>query len=130
MSNSLKNTLTVPVIVSFLVLGVVTFWLVEGQIRDRLLAEFDKALVTKAQVMITLTSFEEADLEEDEPEPFVEFEFESDFMPEFSAEQGGSYFQLWLPDDELARSESLGERDLVRPETPARGVPGAGYAAA
>ena len=118
MSHSLKNTLTVPVMVAFLVLGAATYWLLDRQIHDRLLAEFDRALITRAQVMITLTSFEEADLEEDEPEPYVEFEFESDFMPEFVESEGGSYFQLWLPEEELARSDSLGEGDLTRPESP------------
>jgi len=117
MRHSLKNALIVPLMVSFLVLGIATYWVLGSQIHSRLQAEFDQALLTRAQVMITLTSFEEADPEEDEHVPYVEFEFSSDFMPEFALDEGGSYFQLWLPEEELARSESLGEGDLLRPET-------------
>ena len=116
-THSIKNALIVPLMLAFLVLGIAAYWLLGNQIQHRLLAEFDQALLTRAQMMITLTSFEEADLEEDETEPYVEFEFSSDFMPEFAVETGGSYFQLWLPEEELARSGSLGELELQRPDT-------------
>jgi two-component system sensor histidine kinase QseC len=116
MTRSLKNDLTIPVIVAFLVLGAATFWIVESQIRERLVAEFDQSLRTRATLLMSLTAFEEADLEEDEPEPFTEFDFESQIMPDFAAAQDPAYFQLWMAEEEFARSESLNEVDLARLE--------------
>ena len=115
---SLRSQLFWPIVVASLVLGGATFWIANQQIASRLLEEFDRAVLARAQLLRSLTAFEEADLEEDEPEPFLELDFESEFLPEFSEESDSAVFQMWVDGETFARSESLADDTLSMPVSP------------
>ena len=73
-------------------------------ITNWLSAEFDKAMLTKAQVLVTL--FEEDTFG-------MEFEFADEVMPEFGRIDDPEYFQFRTPEGEnFERSTQLMGRDL------------------
>lgn len=75
-------------------------------VERRLRSELDRSLLTRAQVLVTLTFQHRGE---------VEIDFADEFMPEFEARERPEYFELWLADGTVVeRSRSLGERDLPR----------------
>ena len=83
----------------------VSLALVIGQ---RLQAEYDSALLIRAQALVSLT---------EQDEQGVELDFYSAIMPAFDRVTNPEYFQLWLIEQgELARSPSLISNDLFRDE--------------
>lgn len=66
--------------------------------------EFDKSLVNKSNYLKTLLQ---------EQDGRVIFNFNSEFMPEFSDPDEPQYFQVWLDDHVLARSPSLAQYPKV-----------------
>lgn len=105
---SMRNRLTMMLVVGMSVLLVGAGFLISSFISAHLQDEFDRVLKAKARVLITLTEDEGGE---------VEFDFSSDTMPEFSkAKRQGEppdYFQLWLESDtRVERSPSLGADNL------------------
>lgn len=111
---SLKLWLTLPVILAFVVMGLITFFFLEQQIRSRLEAEFDAGLETRLRFFVTLTMYDAADPDEGRPEPDVEFDFEPHVMPEFARVEQASYFELWKGETTFARSRSMRDGHLAR----------------
>jgi signal transduction histidine kinase len=73
---------------------------------DALQREFDRALLAKARGLVALTE-QEGDQ--------VEFEFQSEHMPEFAGGGEPEYFELWLADGPLLqRSPSFDTSDQLR----------------
>ena len=60
--------------------------------------EFDRAMLNKANLLITLVS---EDVDE------IEFDFADEFMPEFSGVNDPEYFQLWYKNESFERSKTL-----------------------
>jgi signal transduction histidine kinase len=83
----------------YLTAGAAILFLVAGFALTRTMArwlqrEFDRGLEAKAAALIGLTE-QEAD--------GIEFDFESELMPEFGDPAGPEYFELWLADGSLLR---------------------------
>jgi two-component system, OmpR family, heavy metal sensor histidine kinase CusS len=84
--------------------GTVLLCLVAGFALTRTVAvwlerEFDRGLEAKARSLVALTEQEAGD---------IEFEFQSEHMPEFAEGAAPEYFELWLADGTLiARSPSF-----------------------
>jgi two-component system heavy metal sensor histidine kinase CusS len=108
--------------------GRLTLWLLAGTgllltaggllldqvISSRLRRELDAALIEQAKSLQASTEQEHGT---------VLLEFSAGVMPEFAPGKAPDYFQLWLGSGAvLARSPSLGDRDLLRSGSPA-GVP-------
>jgi two-component system sensor histidine kinase QseC len=75
-------------------------------VAEALQREFDRALLAKARGLVALTE-QEGDQ--------VEFEFQSEHMPEFSTGAEPEYFELWLADGSLVqRSPSFDANDQMR----------------
>jgi two-component system, OmpR family, heavy metal sensor histidine kinase CusS len=75
-------------------------------VAQSLQGEFDRALLAKARGLVALTE-QEGDQ--------VEFEFESEHMPEFGGGGAAEYFELWLADGSLLRrSPSFDQSDETR----------------
>ena len=73
---------------------------------DALQLEYDRALLAKAQGLISLTE-QEGDQ--------VEFEFQGEHMPEFEVGSSPEYFELWIADgSRLQRSPSFEASDETR----------------
>jgi signal transduction histidine kinase len=88
--------------VALLVAGLVLRTIVA----DALQREFDRALLAKARGLVALTE-QEGDQ--------VEFEFQSEHMPEFAGGGEPEYFELWLADGSLLqRSPSFDTSDQLR----------------
>jgi two-component system sensor histidine kinase QseC len=86
-------------------------------VADALQREFDRALLAKARGLVALTE-QEGDQ--------VEFEFQSEHMPEFAGGAEPEYFELWLADGTLVQrslsfdtSEQLRAASLSRDPRPA-----------
>ncbi len=87
-----------PLLVAGLVLRTI--------VADSLQKEFDRALLAEATGLIALTD-QEGDL--------VEFDFESEVMPQFGPGARPEYFELWLADGSLLRrSPSFDQSDATR----------------
>ena len=74
--------------------------------------EFDRAMINKSNLLITLI---------DEDNEKVEFDFSDEFMPEFSGIRDPEYFQLWYKNTTFERSETLSlfsVNELPKIETP------------
>jgi signal transduction histidine kinase len=112
MRRSLRLRLTVAIVGVLTVLFVGLSLVLHALFARALYRQFDGRLLGDAAAI--------AGMAEDES-PQVEFESES--LPEFERGQRPAYFQAWLDDGKvLARSPSLGNRDLARPSRPAAPV--------
>ena len=98
-SYSIRRRLTLLLLGSVGALVLIANLALSIIVSTRLQAEYDVSLLAKARALVTLT---EQDLEG------VELDFADEFMPEFNAPESPEYFQLWLQDDTLERSNSLG----------------------
>ena len=85
-----------------LVAGIVLTWTMAAWLQR----EFDRGLEAKARALVALT-------EEDAGR--IEFDFESEHMPQFGDPAEPEYFELWLADGTLlARSPSFERNDETR----------------
>ncbi|MGI9302922.1 MAG: ATP-binding protein [Gammaproteobacteria bacterium] len=101
---SIQSQLLWSILASAAVLLLAAGLVLESLLRAQLEREFDRNLLTKAMTLVTLTEQEVGQ---------VEFEFEDEFLPQFSSSEDAEYFQLWLDTGQLiARSPSLGSQDL------------------
>ncbi|RMF90666.1 MAG: hypothetical protein D6736_06420 [Nitrospinota bacterium] len=104
--HSIRGRLTLLLVISLglLLLGSgVLFYTI---VRAQLVGEFDRALLAKAQALITLT---------DDDGQKIEIDLSDKFMPEFESTDNPEYFALWRASGQLiARSPSLGEHQLPR----------------
>ena len=104
MRRSLRFRLTVAIVGVLTVLFVCLSLVLHAGFSRALYRQFDGRLLDDAAAV--------AGMAEDES-PMVEFESES--LPEFERGRRPSYFEAWLDDGRvLARSPSLGDRDLPR----------------
>lgn len=88
-------TTTILLIVIFLADSFLAGWL---------RSEYDKGLIQKAKVLITLVKEENTG---------VEFDFADEFMPEFERDENPEYFQLWQENSGIfERSNSLEGNNL------------------
>lgn len=70
-------------------------------------SEFDRAQLSKARALVTLTK---------QYGERIELDFADEFMPEFEAPLNPEYFQVWLENgDTLERSRSLRRQELPQP---------------
>lgn len=118
MTPSLKTRLTLPIIAGLVIFGGVAGWAIDARIGERLLADFDHALVNRSQALVAIVGFDPPDEEEGEALPFVEFDYDAQMYPDYLAGGEAALFQLWLPEDTI-RSESLGAHSLPRPSSEA-----------
>jgi signal transduction histidine kinase len=109
---SLRTRLFVYLIGGAAVLFVVAGVGLRTIVVDSLQREFDRALWAKASGLIALTEQEAGQ---------IEFEFDSEHMPEFGAGASSEYFELWLADGSLVqRSPSFDASELTRVATLAK----------
>ncbi|MCZ6598057.1 MAG: ATP-binding protein [Planctomycetota bacterium] len=103
---SIRRTLLGGLVLGTLVLllvGAVALYL---GVRRLLTEQFDSNLRMKVATFASLLEQEGL---------LVNLEFKEAYMPEFAAETGSEYFQIWLPNDHvLRRSGSLGEGELPK----------------
>ena len=112
MRRSLRLRLTVAIVGVLTVLFVCLSLVLHAVFARALYRQFDGRLLGDAAAI--------AGMAEDES---PEVEFESESLPDFDSARRPSYFEAWLDDGRvLARSPSLGERDLARPGRPAAPV--------
>ena len=105
MRRSLRLRLTVAIVGVLTVLFVCLSLVLHAVFARALYRQFDGRLLGDAAAI--------AGMAEDES---PEVEFESESLPDFASARRPSYFEAWLDDGRvLARSPSLGERDLARP---------------
>jgi len=105
---SIRQELTVRLLVGTSLLLIVASVILSLLVRSRLIEEFDKILVTKANTFATLTSREGLKIEN---------EFNGDRMPEFEAEEDPEFFQILFQDGSLInQSESMEEFAVPFPE--------------
>jgi two-component system sensor histidine kinase QseC len=109
---------------AILIAGAAAF--VEARIADHVTAEFDDALLTKAQTFVALTEQEGGR---------IELDYEPALMPEFEREEEPEYFQYWLEDGtpqyrsgrlgtDLPRASSLAAKPAIRDVELPDGRPG------
>ena len=109
MRRSLRLRLTVAIVGVLTVLFVCLSLVLHAVFSSALYRQFDGRLLGDASAI--------AGMAEDES---PEVEFESESLPDFERGLRPAYFQAWLDDGRvLARSPSLGDRDLARPGKPA-----------
>jgi signal transduction histidine kinase len=85
----------------------------ERRISSRLRQDFDRELVAEARSVMALTEQHDGQ---------VTVELSPGLLPQFEARREPDYFEIWLPGRRiLARSPSLGGRDLPRSASPVRG---------
>ena len=107
---SIRNKLTLSIIVGMVVVLSMTTMLLYYLIAREAQTVFDTALLDKARAMISLTELDAED--------GLEFDFTEGIMPEFEAEFNAQYYQVWeLGIDPLLKSPSLAGQDLPRLET-------------
>ena len=102
---SLRGRLTLWLLLGTGLLLAAGGLLLDRVISSRLLREFDAALIEQAKSLQATTEQENGT---------VWLEFSAGVMPEFAPGEKPDYFQLWRGQDILARSPSLGTRDLPR----------------
>ncbi|MEO6195425.1 MAG: ATP-binding protein [Thermoanaerobaculia bacterium] len=108
---SLRGRLTLWLLLGTGLLLAAGGLLLDRVISSRLLREFDTALVEQAKSLRATT---------EQQDGTVVLEFSAGVMPEFAPGKEPDYFQLWLgKGGALARSPSLGARDLTRWSRPA-----------
>lgn len=104
---SIQNRLTVYIIAGTAILLIAAGLAVEYLIRRQLAEDFDRNLLEKASLIMSLT---------DRDARLLEFDFSYEFMPEFDPEDNDriEYFEMWLPDGtSFAKSPSLREAVLA-----------------
>jgi signal transduction histidine kinase len=85
---------------------IVAYLLLQYVVVRQLSNQYDQALVSKANALVTLTK-QYAQRNE------IELEFAGEFMPEFEMVENPEYFQIWFIDGRLLeRSDTLNDRDL------------------
>ena len=95
---SIKKKLSRYISISISIL-LVSILLVTDILVDRWISnEFDRAMVNKASLLITLVSEEPGE---------IDFDFASELMPEFEGKNDPEYFQLWHDDKVFTRSDTL-----------------------
>ena len=103
---SLRARLFVYLIGGAAVVFLVAGFVLRTIIADALQREFDRALLAKARGLVVLTEQEAGQ---------IEFEFDSEHMPEFGVGAEPEYFELWLADGSLVqRSTSFEQSDQTR----------------
>jgi two-component system sensor histidine kinase QseC len=86
--------------------------LLDRRIGSRLRQDFDADLIAEARSVMAVT---------EQQNGRVELELSPGLLPQLEARQEPDYFQVWLPGGRvLARSPSLGGRDLPRSASPSR----------
>ena len=107
---SIRNKLTLSIIVGMVVVLSMTTMLLYYLIAREAQTVFDSALLDKARAMISLTELDAED--------GLEFDFTEGILPEFEAESNAQYYQVWERGiDPLLKSPSLAGQDLPRLET-------------
>lgn len=101
--NSIKKKLTRYLSISVSVLLVLILLATDISVDTWISQEFDKAMINKSNLLITLVS-------EDVNE--VDFDFADEFMPEFSGKKDPEYFQLWHDNKVFERSKTLALFDV------------------
>ena len=101
--NSIKKKLTRYLSISVSVLLVLILLATDISVDTWISQEFDKAMINKSNLLITLVS-------EDVNE--VDFDFADEFMPEFSGKMDPEYFQLWHDNKVFERSKTLALFDV------------------
>tara|TARA_R110000868_G_scaffold321161_6_gene582202 strand:+ start:1011 stop:2432 length:1422 start_codon:yes stop_codon:yes gene_type:complete len=96
--NSIRNKLRLYISLSISVLTLTILIASDVSIDTWLDKEFDRSIINKAGLLITLIS---------ENTDEVEFEFADEFMPEFSGKDDPEYFQLWHDNKVFERSNTL-----------------------
>ena len=103
---SLRARLFVYLIGGAAVVLLVAGFVLRTIVADALEKEFDRALLAKARGLVALTEQEAGQ---------IEFEFDSEHMPEFGVGADAEYFELWLADGSLIqRSPSFEQSDQTR----------------
>ncbi len=102
-----------------LCLGMGVLMLAAGMLLHALFArwlreQFDRALLAEGQALASLT---------DDDDGVVELDLQPEAMPEFGRADLPHFFELWVDGRVLARSRSLGARDLARAPEDARTAP-------
>lgn len=104
---SLRARLFVYLIGGTVVVLLVAGFFLRTIVADALQKEFDRALLAKARGLAALTEQEAGQ---------IEFEFDSEHMPEFGVGADPEYFELWLAVGSLIqRSPSFEQSDQTRP---------------
>ena len=112
MIRSLRTRLLTGTIVGMILLLTLFSLIVYIVIRTALTKQFDRSLVSIAQILA-------ASIEHDLDDNKIELEFEVQQMPEFHNTEHPTYYQLWTDDGEVvARSPLLGTDDLFCLENP------------
>ena len=103
---SIENRIALATILGTAFVLLLTGLLLRSVLLNWIANEYDRNLLTKAQVLITLV---------EDLDGAIEFHFADEFMPEFDVAESPEYFQLWLQNgDVFERSHSLGGHDLPR----------------
>lgn len=103
---SIRRRLTAVLAIGSAALIVVVGLSVHAGLAERLRADFDAAMVTKAQALIALTDQEAGE---------IELDYGPGLMPEFERETEPEYFQFWLDDFACLYRSSRLEGDLCDP---------------
>lgn len=111
---SIQSRLTLYIVISTTILLIIAGVFVDRLLREQLERDFDRNLLDKAMLLVSLTGRDAR---------VIEFDFSYEFMPEFDDEDGdeAEYFEFLLPDGTLfARSESLEDDTLLDTAPPAK----------
>lgn len=95
---SIKDTLIRHISFTISILLVIILLITDVIVDKWIESEFDKAMKTKANLLVTLVS-EDAEK--------IDFDFADEFMPEFSGNIDPEYFQLWFNEQTFERSKTL-----------------------
>ncbi|XQW86645.1 sensor histidine kinase [Thalassotalea piscium] len=96
--NSIKKKLSLYITLSISLLLLSILLITDVSVDNWISGEFDRAMVNKSGLLVTLVS---------EEVNHVEFQFSDEFMPEFSGVNDPEYFQFWLNDAVFERSKTL-----------------------
>jgi signal transduction histidine kinase len=109
---SLRGRLTVWLLAGTGLLLAIAGLFLDRTIGSRLRRDFDAGLIDEARSVMAVT---------EQQDGRVALELSPGLMPEFEGGKRPDYFQLWVDGGRvLARSPSLGGRDLPRPDSPSR----------
>lgn len=95
---SIKNKLSRYISLSISLLLLSILLITDVSVDTWISSEFDRAMVNKSGLLVTLVS---------EEVNHIEFKFSDEFMPEFSGKHDPEYFQFWLNDTVFERSKTL-----------------------
>lgn len=96
--NSIKKKITRYTSITISLLLLTILLITDISVDTWISNEFDRAMINKSNLLVTLVS---EDAEE------VEFDFADEFMPEFSGINDPEYYQLWLDNKIFERSKTL-----------------------